>query len=137
MASTRREVRERLVALYTATGVFLEVFGYAPMDLDEAHPVLVIYNKSTNYDFASADLRNFFYTFYLDVYVKRLSGVNTEDVLDALQETIRNVIKANLGDATWNEIELGEDSVAIFAEVGGGAAYRVERFSLKVKITED
>lgn len=133
MPSTRKQVRERLVTLYDAESVFSQVYGYAPMDLQGMHPVLCIYNDNTNYDFITADLRNFFYTYVLDVYAKRINNVNTEDQLDTLQETIRDVIKDNIGDATWDHIELGSSSDAYFAEISG-VAYRIERFTLQVKV---
>lgn len=78
--------------------------------------------------------QNDFHTYSLDVYIKRVSGVNSEDDLDTMHEVIRAVVKANIGNAAWNEILLEDESDALFAEVAG-VPYRVERHPLSIKVT--
>jgi hypothetical protein len=58
-----------------------------------------------------------------------------EDALDDMHEVVRAIVRANVGDATWNELNLEEDSDALFARIAN-EPYRVERFSLMVKVTQ-
>lgn len=131
---TRRECRERLVALFTANGSFTVVNGYAPLELNGASKVLNILSDSTTHEWLSANLNNHFYKFALDVYVKRKNGENSEDTLDDLHDVVRAVIRANIGDSTWNELFLDDESRALFAEVSG-THYRMERHTLTIKVT--
>jgi hypothetical protein len=134
MASTRQAVREQLASLFTTRAVFNAVHAYAPLDLQGFTKVLMVYSSSTRHEQFSQHLANNFYTFVLDVMVKRASGENTEDVLDALHEEIRDFVRDNQGDATWDYLELNEVSDAYFAEVSG-VPYRGERHPLTVKVS--
>lgn len=133
--TTRKDVRHRLETLFENQG-FNKVFGYAPVDLQNATKVLSIYSDNTRHDFMTRDNNNNFYAFFLDVYVKRVQNENTEDILDDLHEIVRSVIRANVGDTTWSNLDFNEISDAFFAEVSG-VPYRVERHSLIVKVNGD
>jgi len=134
VASTRQAVREKLASLLTTRAQFNAVYAYAPLDLQGFTKVLMIYSASTRHEQFSAQWANNFYTFVLDVMVKRSGGENAEDTLDALHEEIRDFVRDNQGDATWDYLELNEVSDAYFAEVSG-AAYRGERHPLTVKVS--
>jgi len=130
---TRREVRERLAAIFAGQG-FTQVYDYAPLDLMGATKVLAIYSKASRLDIISADLQNNFYLFNLDVLIKRVGAGNVEDDLDTLHDVIATVIRANVGDDTWSHLELSDDSDCFFAELAG-TPYRLERHALLVKVT--
>jgi len=134
MASTRRQVRERLGVLFTATGSFNQVNAYAPLDLQGFDKVLNIYNSRSRHRQESANLETNLYTFILDVNVKRTSTENSEDALDDLHEVIRATIRANQGDTTWDFLTIDDASDAYFAEISG-IPYRVESHPLTVKVT--
>lgn len=129
----RKTIRNRLVALYEAEGSFNRVHGYAPVDLQSYTKVLCIYNDNTRNDFNTKDYNVDLYAYTLDIYVRRETGINTENVLDDLHEVVRQVARDNVGDSNWNHLELAPESDAYFAEISG-LAYRVERYSLTVKI---
>lgn len=136
MSATRKQVREQLVSLFTADGSFTGgVMGYAPVDLLGKTRVLLIYIDNTRFDMISKHMNNNFHVYNLDVYVKRESEVNTEDVLDDLREVVRSVVRTNVTDANWNELNLNDVSNAYFAEVSG-VPYRVESHSLIVKVSQ-
>jgi hypothetical protein len=132
---TRKQVRERLVTLFDADSTFTSVFGYAPLDLKGATKVLCIYSDKSRHEMLSKHLNNNFYQFFLETYIKRVGAENSEDDLDNLHEAIRAVVRANVGDETWNELILEEESEAFFAQVAG-VPYRVERHPLLVKVTQ-
>jgi len=132
--STRKQVRQALVTLLEASGVFNQVFGYGPTDLKSGTKVLCVYTDTTTHDFISGHKNNNFYHFHLDTYIKRTGGESDENDLDDLHEAVRSVIRTNIPNANWNELELSENSDALFAEVSG-VAYRVEQHKLKVKVS--
>lgn len=127
---TRKQCREALVTAFAGQG-FTSVLGYAPVDLQGASKVLCIYSDRTRHDMISAHLNNDFYTFFLEVYVKR-AGVTAEDDLDTRHDAIRSVCRANVSNAQWDHLDLNQESEAFFAEVAG-APYRVERHTVTVK----
>lgn len=136
MAATRRQVRERLATLMAESSAFGEVFGYAPLDLRGKDRILCIYSDRTRHEMLSKHLNNSFYHFFLETYaLRRIDEAGAEDALDEMHEAIRAVIRANVGDATWNELNLEEESDALFARVAQ-EPYRVERFTLLVKVTQ-
>lgn len=131
----RKDVRDQLVSLFTANGSFNAVLGYSPNALGAATTkVLAIYSRRTRHQVESKDLRNDFYTFNLDVLVKRTADATHEDTLDALHEVVRAVVRANIGDANWSHLDLDENSDAFYGDVQG-VAYRVERHVLSVKVS--
>lgn len=131
--ATRKQVRDALGTVFAGQG-FTTIYTYAPLDLLGASKVLVIYTDASRHERLGAGFQNDFHRFTLDVYIKRASGVNTEDALDEMHEVIRAVVKANISNAAWNEILLEEESGALFAEVAG-VAYRCERHPLLIKIS--
>jgi len=131
---SRQTAREALVTLFTATGEFNQVNGYAPPDLQGMDKVLNIYSDRTHHQQESQALEHNFYVFVLDVMVKRSGGETVEDTLDSLHDTIRSTIKANQINANWDYLSLEEPSDAYFAEISG-VAYRVESHILSVKET--
>jgi hypothetical protein len=135
MASTRKQCRAALGVAFAGQG-FTSVFPYAPLDLGGASKVLVITVRRSHHERMGPAYQDDFHVFFLDVYIKRGGGVNTEDALDEMHEVIRAVVKANVGNAAWNEIELEEESDALFAEVAG-VPYRVERHPIKLKVSGD
>lgn len=132
----RKAVREELTTLFTASNQFNQVFGYAPVDLNSKTKVLCIYSSDTRHDMISKTLNNNFYTFYLDVYVKRLNGEDVEDILDSLHETVRSVIRSNISNTNWDNLDLNDESECFFAEIQG-VPYRMERHILIVKETQE
>ncbi len=135
MSSTRKQVRERLATLFSASDEFTEVYDHAPLDLRGQDRVLCIYTDSTKHDMISAHLNNAFYRFYLETFaLRRISDAGAEDALDEMHEAIREIIRLNVGDSTWNELSLEEESDALFAQMAK-EPYRVERHSLTVKVT--
>lgn len=130
---TRKQAREALATVFAGQG-FTTVYSYAPLDLLGASKVLVIYAESSGHERLGASFQNDFHKFFLDVYIKRASGVNSEDDLDTMHEVIRAVVKANIVNSAWNEILLEEESDAGFAEVAG-VAYRYERHPLLLKVS--
>jgi len=134
MASTRQQVREQLTSIFTTRAQFNAVYGYAPLDLQGYTKVLCIFSDRTRHDQMTKDWVNNLYTFILDVYVKRASGENTEDVLDTMHEELRDGVRDNQGDSTWDFLDFNETSDAYFAEVSG-VPYRIERHTLTVKVS--
>lgn len=133
--STRKEVRERLATLFSASEEFTEVYDHAPLDLRGQDRVLCIYTDSTRHDMISAHMNNAFYRFYLETFaLRRIDEAGAEDALDEMHEAIREIIRENVGDSTWNELSLEEESDALFAQLAK-EPYRVERHSLTVKVT--
>lgn len=128
----RATVRAALGTALASSG-FTTIYTYAPLDLLGASKVLTIYSDKSSEDCISKGMANNFYHFFLDVYVKRASGVNTENDLDTLHDAIATMVKANPRTANWSAIELGE-SDAFFAEVAG-IPYRCERHPIKIKVT--
>jgi hypothetical protein len=128
--ATRQATREALAALFTTT--FNAVYAYAPLDLQGFTKVLGIYVDSTYYVRESQALRKGFHRFFLVVYVKRESGENTEDVLDACHEYLRTVIDANQSNVNWEHLSMEDASDAAFAEISG-VPYRVETHPVVVK----
>lgn len=131
---SRQTAREALATLFTATGEFNQVYGYAPVDLQGMDKALAIYSDRTHHQQESAALEHNFYVFTLDVMIKRSGGESVEDTLDSLHDTIRSTIKTNQINANWDFLSLEEPSDAYFAEISG-VAYRVERHTLSVKET--
>lgn len=131
---TRKQVRQALVALLDANSAFNQVFGYGPLELLGATKVLCVYSDSTMHDFISGHNNNNFYHFHLDTYVKMTGVEADENDLDDLHEAVRSVIRTNIPNANWNELELSDNSNALFAEVSG-VKYRVEQHKLKVKVS--
>lgn len=133
--STRKQVRERLATLFSASDEFTEVYDHAPLDLRGQDRVLCIYTDSTRHDMISAHMNNAFYRFYLETFaLRRIDEAGAEDALDEMHEAIREIIRENVGDSTWNELSLEEESDALFAQMAK-EPYRVERHSLTVKVT--
>ncbi len=129
---SRQAVREALTAIFVAEGSFNTVLGYAPVDTQGMDKILCIYSSKTLHKQESQHLAHNFYTFILDVYVRRTGGETAEDTLDALHEVIRSTIKDNQGNALWEYLMLDEASDAYFAEISG-VAHRVERHPLTIK----
>lgn len=135
MAATRRQVRQRLVTLMTESGEFDAVYGYAPLDLREQDRVLCIFSDRTRHEMLSRHMNNNFYRFTLETYAqRRIDESGSENVLDDMHEAIRAVVRANAGDTTWDELNLEEDSDALFARIAT-EPYRIERHTLTVKVT--
>lgn len=130
---TRKAARQRLAAIFASQG-FNVVYSYAPTDLAGATKALCIYTDSSNREQLSKHMINDFHDIVLDVYVKRESGINTEDTLDDLHAAVLVVIQANVDDSAWNELTLEDKSDCMFAEVAG-LPYRVERHIVHVKIS--
>lgn len=128
--ANRKTCREALAALFSGQG-FNAVYDYAPNDLAGATKILVVYTDATRHDMISKHLNNDFYSFFLDVYIKR-AGAAAEDDLDTLHEVIRATCRANVGTANWDHLTLNQESDAFFAEVAG-VPYRVERHTVTVK----
>lgn len=136
MAATRRQVRERLATLMADSNEFNVVYDHAPLDLRGQDRVLCIYSDRTRHEMLSAHLNNSFYRFILETYaLRRIDEPGAEDALDDMHEAVRSGVRANVGDSTWNELNLEEDSDALFARVAQ-EPYRVERFTLLVKVTQ-
>lgn len=132
--ATRQQIREALDTLFTAEGSFTGgVFGYAPVSIDGMSKVLAIYSDTTHHSQESYASEHNFYTYILDVYVKRAGGETAEDTLDTLHEVIRATVKTNQTNANWDWLKL-EASDAYFAEISG-VSYRVESHKLAVKET--
>lgn len=129
---SRQTVREQLVTLFTAEGSFNQVLGYAPVETQGMDKILAIYAAGAYHQQESQDLELNFYSYILDVYVKRSGGEAAEDTFDALHEAIRSTIKANQSDANWAYLSLRDPSDAYFAEISG-VSYRVESHKLTVK----
>ena len=133
--STRKQVRERLAALFAENDEITTVYDHAPLDLRGEDRVLCIYTDSTRHDMISASLNNAFYRFYLETFaLRRIDEAGAEDALDDMHEEIRKIIRQNVGDSTWNELSLEEESDALFAQMAK-EPYRVERHVLTVKVT--
>ena len=133
MGSTRQTIREALAAIFVSADDFNVVYAYAPVDLQGMDEVLAIYSDTTYHEQESYASEHNFYTFILDVYVKRASAEMTEDTLDTLHEAIRSTVKANQSNAFSDWLKL-EPSDAYFAEISG-VAYRVESHKLALKET--
>jgi hypothetical protein len=134
--ATRKQVRKRLATLMAESDEFEAVYDHAPLDLRGQDRVLCIYSDRTRHEMLSAHLNNAFYRFTLETYaLRRVDEPGAEDALDDMHEVVRAIVRANVGDATWNELNLEEDSDALFARIAN-EPYRVERFSLMVKVTQ-
>ena len=131
MGSTRKTIREALAAIFVTADDFNVVYAYAPVDLQGMDQVLAIYSDTTFHSRESYASEHNFYTFILDVYVKRATAETTEDTLDTLHEAIRDTIYDNQGNANWHRLIL-EPSDAYFAEISG-VSYRVESHKLEIK----
>jgi len=131
---TRKTARKALVALFVTDGSFTGgVLAYRPDTLDGMTKVLAVYTTRTRYKMESKHLNHSFYTFALDVFVKRTSGEAHEDTFDDLHEVIRAVVRANVSNANWDNLDLDTaPSVASHVE-DEGVPYRLERHSLLVK----
>lgn len=133
--ATRRQVRERLSTLMAESNAFDAVYKYVPLDLRGQDRVLCIYSDRTRHEMLSKHLNNSFYRFFLETYVLRqIDETGAEDTLDDMHETIRAVIRANVGDSAWAELNLERESAAFFASIAT-VPYRIERHSLIVKVT--
>lgn len=136
MAATRKDVRKRLATLMAESSAFDEVLDHAPLDLRGKDRVLCIYADRSRHEMISKHLNNDFYRFFLETYaLRRVDDAAAEDALDEMHDAIRAVIRANINDGTWNELDLEEESDALFAQVAK-EPYRVERHSLLVKVTQ-
>jgi hypothetical protein len=125
-----------LATLMGESSEFEAVYDHAPLDLRGQDRVLCIYSDRTRHEMLSKDLNNAFYRFTLETYaLRRVDEPGAEDALDDMHEAIRSTIRTNVGDATWNEVSLEEDSDVLFARVAT-EPYRIERFSLLVKVTQ-
>lgn len=129
---SRQIAREALVTLFTAEGSFNQVYGYAPVETQGMDKILAIYTRDTHHQQLSNSWETHFYTFVLDVYIKRSGGETVEDTLDALHEAIRGVVNANQSNTNWEYLSLEDPSDAYFAEISG-VSYRVESHKLSVK----
>jgi hypothetical protein len=135
MAASRQQVRKRLATLMAESGAFKAVHDHAPLDLRGQDRVLNIFSDQTRHEMLSAHLNNAFYRFFLETCaLRRIDEGGAEDALDEMHEAIRAVIRANVGDSTWNELNLEEDSDAFFARIAQ-EPYRIERHLLTVKVT--
>jgi hypothetical protein len=135
MAATRQQVRKRLATLMAESGAFKAVHDHAPLDLRGQDRVLNIFSDRTRHEMLSAHLNNAFYHFFLETCaLRRIDESGAEDALDEMHEAIRTVIRANVGDSTWNELNLEDDSDAYFARIAQ-EPYRIERHLLTVKVT--
>jgi len=133
--ATRRQVRKRLATLMLESGEFDAVYDHAPLDLRGKTRVLCIFNDRSRHKMISKHMNNAFYRFVLEsCALRRVDEAGAEDALDDMHEAIRAVIRDNVGDATWNELDLEDDSDALFASVAK-EPYRIERHSLTVKVT--
>lgn len=130
---TRKAVREALGIIFTNIG-FNTVNLFAPKDLQGQTKVLNVYSKRSRLEKLSADMKNDFYTFNLDVLVKRTGVVADEDDLDTLHDALKTAVSNNIGNAAWSHLEMNEDSDAMFVEISG-VPYRMERHTLKVKLS--
>lgn len=133
MGSTRQTIREALAAIFVTADDFNVVYAYAPVDLQGMDQILCIYADTTYHERESYASEHNFYTFILDVFVKRASAETAEDTLDTLHEAIRSTIYDNQGNDNWDWLKL-EPSDAYFAEISG-VAYRVESHKLALKET--
>ena len=132
---SRQTVREALAALFVTNGSFTGgVLAYAPVDTQGMDKLLCIYSDRTYHQQESAALEHNFYSFLLDVFVKRSGAETVEDTLDALHDAVRAVIKANQVNVNWDLLDITEPSDCYFAEISG-VSYRVESHTLKVKET--
>lgn len=127
---SRKTARQALVSLFAGQG-FNQVYSYAPTDLKRATKVLCIYSAETTYEMLSLHLNTSLFTFALDVYILR-DNTTEEDDLDDMHEVIRSVVRANITNSEWDNLDLTRASEPQFAEVSG-VPYRVERFLLTVK----
>lgn len=135
MAATRRQVRERLATLMAESSAFQEVLAYAPLDLRGKDRVLCIYTDNSRHEMLSAHMNNAFYRLTLETFaLRRIDEAEAENAMDEMHEAIRAVVRANVGDLTWNELDLEEASDALFAQVAT-EPYRVEQHSLLVKVS--
>lgn len=133
---TRAEVRSELVGLFAGDSAFNVVNGYAPLETKGATKILNIYSKRTSHEFTSKHLNTHFYTFILDFLAKRSDTSAAEDALDAAAEAIREVVRANVQNASWSNIQLEAETEAYFAIISG-VPYRGEKHTVLVKVTGD
>lgn len=129
---SRQTVREELVTLFIADDSFNQVLGYAPVETQGMDKILAIFTRDTHHQQLSNNWETHFYTFVLDVYIKRSGGETVEDTLDELHEAIRSVVSANQGNTNWEYLSLEDPSNAYFAEISG-VSHRVESHKLNVK----
>ena len=135
MGSTRKTIRKAIAAIFVTEGSFTGgVLAYAPVDLQGMSPVLSIYTSKTHHIQESYASQHNFYTYNLEVLIKRVGGETAEDAFDDLHEAIRATIKTNQSNANWDYLSLEDPSDAYFAEISG-VAYRVETHPLYVKET--
>lgn len=137
MAATRKQVRKRLTTLMDESGAFSEVLDHAPLDLRGKDRVLSIYSDRSRHEMLSKHMNNSFYRFFLETYaLRRVDEAGAEDAMDEMHEAIRAVIRANVGDQAWNELDLEEESDALFAQIAK-EPYRIERHLLLVKVSQE
>lgn len=129
---TRKAVRTELGVIFASIG-FNTVNLFAPKDLQGQDKVLNVYAKRSSLDKISANLKNDFYVFNLDSFVKRTGAVADENTLDDLHDAIKTAVSGNISNANWSHLELG-DSDCLFVELSG-VSYRLERHELTVKVT--
>ena len=130
---TRKTIRQALVTLFDADSTFNQVLGYLPLDLNGATKVLCVYSIGTANEFLSGHLNNDFYTFRLDGFIRRTGAEADENDMDDMSEAARTVIRANISNANWNELDLSQESTYLQTEISG-VPYIVERHLLKVKL---
>jgi len=132
--STRHVVRDTLVTLLAAdTTSFNTVNGYAPLETFGATKILNVYSKQTAHEFLSNDLNYAFYQYSLDFLAKRDNTTAAEDAIDAAAESIRSIMRANVSNVNWSNVQLESESEPYFATISG-VPYRCERHSVKVKV---
>jgi hypothetical protein len=132
--TTRKQVREELVSIFTTAGAFNAVFGFLNQEFGEAvTKILCVYSKATHHDNFTHDAHHDLYGFYLDVQVRFTNTAADEDALDGLHESIRATVKTNQGNANWAYLDLETDSSPFYAEISG-QKYRIEQHILWVTV---
>jgi hypothetical protein len=126
----RADVRTAFYQLLAAnvTGAQAVVDGFTE-DLGGMSPVVVV--ASAGMDRARLTLRGSQPKVALDVYVFALATAGADDLLDAAEQQVAQVVEDNQAAARWSAIDYAGDTEVGFIVALDGAEYRRERIPLR------
>lgn len=102
-------------------------------DLGGQSPVVVVASAGTNR--TPLTLRGSLPKVDLDVYIFVLATAGADDLLDALEQQVAEVVEQNQRSARWSAIDYSAASEVGFIVALDGNEYRRERIPLRVTAT--
>lgn len=132
---TDREVpADALKALFVANGSWEEVYNYIPKItvLGMSSPNLIIVSGGTSTDMPSLNTNPTDFRFVLSTWViarrdaDNFTNEQAETQLNALDKTLRQIIRDNTQNAAWNNVQLEDGFSQVNREIFEGTAFLIE-----------